>query len=124
MTTCIEPTIIEREPVHLVGVYCTYEGGNEEAGWRAAEKAFFERYKEIQNRRDSLIFGLMYRPNKDHPEISEDVQAVFLGVDVSDFEHIPDGMSVTHYSGGKYALVPCRDGEIGLGEAIQYMHET
>lgn len=129
MSTNSEPIVIIHEPFQIVGVYCTFDGEHEDAGWRGAEAAFFARLPEISNRKDSLVIGFLYHPHRDHPEIAEEVRSCFVGVDVLDLEHVPHGMSVVCYSGGSYAVVACRGntpsepGE-GVGEAIDYLHET
>jgi hypothetical protein len=124
-----EPRIIERDPYQIVGVYCTYEGETPEdegPGWAGADKGFFARKGEITNRTDSNVLGFLYRPHKDHPEIPESVRACFIGVEVSDLDHVPAGMSTTRFSGGQYIVVACRgDTEAeaagGVGEAIGFL---
>ena len=121
-----EPVIIERGAYKVVGAYATYEGDKPEdegPGWQGAEQGFFSRKDEISNRVDDGVLGFLYRPHKDHPEISPDVRACFIGVEVTDLDHVPAGMSTTQYSGGKYVVVDCigdTGGEAaqGVGEAI------
>ena len=121
-----EPQIIERGPYNVVGIYCPYEGNNEGPGWSGAHQAFTRRKDKITNRTDDMTLGFLYRPHTDHPEISEDVRACFIGTEVTDLDHVPEGMSTTRFSGGKYAIVECR-GEtqqevtMGVGEAVQML---
>ena len=98
----------ERGPYLVVGCYAAYEGDNEGSGWSGASGAFMPRVAEISNRADDTILGFLYRPHRDHPEIGEDVRAAFVGVEVTDLDHVPEGMWVTRFSGGKYARLACR----------------
>jgi predicted transcriptional regulator YdeE len=118
-----EPKIIEREPSLVVGAYCTFEGDDEGPGWSGASKAFYARREEIKNRKDDAVLGFLYRPHKDHPSIPENVRACFVGVDVTDLDHVPEGLSTTQFSGGKYVIVACTgatEGEaaMGVGEGV------
>ena len=121
-----EPKIIEREPYQIVGAYCTYEGEDEGPGWSGASKAFYARREEITNGIGDAVLGFMYRPHKDHPEVPESVTACFVGVEVTDLDHVPEGLSTTQYSGGKYAIVACKgdtEGEaaMGVGEGVAFL---
>jgi predicted transcriptional regulator YdeE len=123
-----EPKIIERAPYQVVGMYHTFEGENEGPGWAGAERAFFPRKHEITNQVGGLTLGFLYRPHQDHPEINENVRSCFIGVEVSDLEHVPQGMSTTHFSGGKYVIVECwgdseDEAAMGVGEAIGFLVE-
>lgn len=118
-----EPRTIERRPYNVVGVYCEYEGDDEGPGWSGAHKEFFRRVDEIPNRADDQVLGFLYRPHRDHPEISEDVTSCFIGAEVCDLDHVPEGMVTTTFPGGLYVIVACRGdtpGEAaqGVGEAI------
>jgi hypothetical protein len=118
-----EPRIIEREPWMVVGAYCTYEGDDEGPGWSGADSAFWPRLSKITNRKGSLALGFLYRPHKDHPELPDTVRSCFVGVEVTDFDQVPAGLSTTQFSGGKYVLVDCigdtpMEAAIGVGEAI------
>lgn len=121
-----EPRVIERGPYKVVGCYCAYEGENEGPGWSGAHKAFTGRQDEIANRTDDLMLGFLYRPHRDHPEVPDDVRACFIGVEVADLDHVPEGMSTTQFSGGKYAIVECRgetqdEASMGVGEGVQML---
>jgi hypothetical protein len=123
-----EPEVIERGPYLVVGAYCTYEGSDEGPGWSGASEVFFKRKEEITNRVDDMILGFMYRPHRDHPEISDDVQACFVGVEVTDLDNVPSGFSTTTFSGGKFVIVACKgdtEGEaaIGVGEGVQVLEK-
>lgn len=118
-----EPKIIERGPYGVVGAYCTYEGEDEGPGWTGADQQFWARKSEITNRADDMVLGFLYRPHRDHPEVPEDVKACFVGVQVSDLDHVPVGMATTRFSGGQYVTVECRgdtadEAAMGVGEAI------
>ena len=118
-----EPRIIEREPYLVVGAYATFEGQDEGPGWSGASKTFYARRKEIANRVDDTVLGFLYRPHRDDPSIPESVRACFVGVEVTDLDHVPEGLSTTRFSGGKYVIVECRgdtEGEaaIGVGEGV------
>ena len=126
MMTLGEPKIIEREPYLVVGAYATYEGEDEGPGWSGASEVFYARRGEITNAKNDKVLGFMYRPHKDHPEISEDVRACFVGVDVADLDHVPEGLSTTTFSGGKYVIVACQgdtEGEaaMGVGEGVGFL---
>lgn len=121
-----EPRIIERDPYLVVGVYCTFEGNDEGPGWAGADAEFHRRRHEITNRKDDMLLGFLYRPHKDNPTVPEDVRSCFIGVEVSDPDHIPAGMTATRFSGGQYAVVECRgdvqeEASAGVGEAIEYL---
>ena len=100
-----EPKIIEREPYLVVGAYCTYEGEDEGPGWSGASQALQAWRGKIPNRKGDMMFGFLYRPHKDHPDVPESVRACFVGVEVTDLDHMPAGLSTTRFSGGKYAGV-------------------
>ncbi len=126
MLTLSEPKIIEREPYNVVGSYCTYEGQDEGPGWTGADQEFNRRRAEVTNTKGDLTLGFMYRPHRDHPDIPEDVHACFVGVEVSDLDHVPEGMSTTRFSGGLYAVVACQgddggESAMGVGDAINYL---
>lgn len=123
-----EPKIIEREPYKVVGVYCAFEGKDEGPGWSGAYSEFSRRRNEIVNRKGDLTLGFLYRPHRDHPDIPGDVRSCFIGVEVTDFDRVPEGMSTTRFSGGKYVIVECR-GDVqaeatrGVGEAIGFLEK-
>jgi len=128
MLTLSEPKLIEHAPYHVVGAFHEYHGEDEGPGWDGAFHALMQRQAEIRNRTDDLILGFLYRPFKDNPRLSPEMKACFVGVDVADFEQVPDGMATTTFSGGTYAVVEIR-GDIqdesteGVGTAITYMGE-
>ena len=128
MLTLSEPKIIERGPYLVVGAYCTYKGEDEGPGWSGASKAFHARRKEITNRADDVMLGFLYRPHKDDPDIPEGVRACFIGVEVTDLDRVPDGLSTTRFSGGKYVIVACQgdtEGEaaMGVGEGVGFLEK-
>lgn len=121
-----EPTIIERGPYLVAGAYCVYEGDNEEPGWTGAYRYFTARRGEISNQVGDLTLGFLYRPYKDYPDLPEDAKACFVGVEVRDLAHVPAGMAVTRFSGGKYVVMACQgdtseEAAIGVGEAIEFL---
>jgi predicted transcriptional regulator YdeE len=121
-----EPKVIEREPYLVVGAYCTYEGEDEGPGWSGASETFYARRDEIANRKDDAVLGFMYRPHKDDPTVPESARACFVGVEVTDLDHVPAGLATTRFSGGKYAIVACRgdtEGEaaMGVGEGVGFL---
>jgi predicted transcriptional regulator YdeE len=119
MPTLSEPRIIEREPYLVVGAYCTFEGEDEGPGWSGASKAFSARREEISSRKGDTVLGFLYRPHKDDPDIPESVRACFVGVEVANYDHVPEGLSTTRFSGGKYVIVECRgDTE---SEGVQFL---
>ncbi len=118
-----EPRIIERGPYHIVGFYSEYQGENEGPGWAGAYEQFNRRQHEITHRVDDMQLGFLYQPHEDHPEISAEIKACFIGVEVADFDHVPAGMATKWYSGGKYVVVECRgdvqeEASEGVGKAI------
>ena len=123
-----EPKVIEREPYLVVGAYATFEGEDEGPGWSSASNAFYARRKEIVNQQGDAVLGFLYRPYKDHPEIPESVRACFVGVEVADLDHVPEGLSTTRFSGGKYVIVACQgdtEGEaaMGVGEGVDLLEK-
>jgi predicted transcriptional regulator YdeE len=126
MLTLSEPRIIEREPYLVVGAYCTFEGEDEGPGWSGASKKFSARREEISNRKGDTVLGFLYRPHKDDPSISESVRACFMGVEVADLDHVPEGLSTTRFSGGKYVIVECRgdtesEAAMGVGDGVHFL---
>jgi predicted transcriptional regulator YdeE len=118
-----EPKIIERGPYKVVGAYHTFEGEDESPGWSGASQAFYARRDEISNQVGDAVLGFLYRPHRDHPEILESVRACFVGVEVSDFDYVPAGLSTTRFSGGRYAIVACKgdtqdEAAMGVGEGV------
>jgi len=123
-----EPTVIEREPYLVAGAYCTFEGEDEGPGWSGASQAFHARRGKITNRRGDTMLGFLYRPHKDHPDIPESVRACFMGVEVTDLDGVPEGLSTTRFSGGKYAVVECRgdtedEAAMGVGEGVAFLEK-
>jgi hypothetical protein len=121
-----EPRIIEREPYQVVGAYCTFEGEDEGPGWSGASRTFYTRRGEIINRVGDTVLGFLYRPHRDDPSILESVRACFVGVEVTDLDHVPEGLSTTRFSGGKYVVVECRgdtqdEAAIGVGEGVAFL---
>ena len=119
-----EPTIIERSPCNVVGVYALFEGEEEGPAWNIATRELNRRLDEIKNREGDTILGFLYRPHKDYPSVPEQVRACFMGVEVTDVTQIPDGMATTSFTGGKYAVVECSgDTELrsamGVGGAVE-----
>ena len=98
MLALSEPRIIERGPYLVVGAYCTFEGEDEGPGWSGASKTLGARRGEITNRRDDTVLGFLYRPHRDHPDIPDSVRACFMGVEVSDFDHVPDNLAADIHS--------------------------
>jgi hypothetical protein len=121
-----EPRIIERGPYQVVGAYAPYEGDDEGPGWSGASKAFYARRDEITNRVDDAVLGFLYRPHRDDPSIPESVRACFVGVEVADLDGVPDGLSTTRFSGGKYVIVACKgdtedEAAMGVGEGVGFL---
>jgi hypothetical protein len=126
MLNLSEPKIIERGPYLVVGAYATFEGDDEGPGWSGASRAFHALRDGIPNRVGDTMLGFLYRPHKDHPEIPESVRACFMGIEVTDLDHVPEGLSTTRFSGGKYAIVSCTgdtEGEaaMGVGEGVAFL---
>lgn len=118
-----EPEVVERGPYNIVGVYATYEGDNEDPAWGEASQGYFSRAGEVRNRVGDTVLGFLYRPHRDDPSVAEDVRACFVGVEVADFSHVPDGMATTRFSGGRFAAVQSigdteTDAAMGVGEAV------
>ena len=88
----------------------------------------FRREAEIEDRVDDLVLGFLYRPHRDHPLVPEAVRACFVGVEVRDPARVPEGLHVTRFSGGPYAVVTsegdsAEEAGEGVGEAIGYLAE-
>jgi predicted transcriptional regulator YdeE len=128
MAQLSEPEIVEREPYHIVGAYCSFEGEDEGPGWSGASQAFYARREAIANRVGDAVFGFLYRPHRDHPDIPERVRACFVGVEVTDLDHVSEGLSSTQFPGGKYVIVACTgdtedDAAMGVGEAVGFLEK-
>ncbi|TFG72973.1 MAG: AraC family transcriptional regulator [Anaerolineales bacterium] len=126
MFSLSEPEIIERGSYQVVGAYATFEGADEGPGWSGASQAFFARMREITNRTDDMVLGFLYRPHRDHPEIHEDIRACFIGVEVADLDHVPQELSTTTFSGGKFVIVACQgetedEAAMGVGDGVQFL---
>lgn len=98
----------------------------EGAGWGGAFEAFSARRDEITNRIADTVLGFLHRPHRDHPDTPESVRACFMGVEVADFDQVPEGISTTRFSGGKYVIVECRgdtqsEASMGVGEGVQFL---
>jgi predicted transcriptional regulator YdeE len=124
MTTLLEPEVIEHEPFLIIGAYATYEGEDEGPGWSVAAEAFHARRDEITDQKDDLMVGFLYRPHRDDPTIPESVHACFVGVEVIDIDHVPEGLSATRFPGGRYVIVACQgetenDAAMAVGEGVQ-----
>ena len=123
-----EPRIIERGPYLVAGAYCTFEGDDEGPGWSGASQAFHAKRGGITNRVDDAVLGFLYRPHKDDPTIPESVRACFVGVEVTGLDHVPEGLSATRFTGGKYVIVECRgdtedEAAIGVGEGVGFLEK-
>jgi predicted transcriptional regulator YdeE len=123
-----DPKIIERDPYLVIGAYCTYQGEDEGPGWSGAFEAFSARRDEIASRVGDTVLGFLYRPHKDDPAIPEDVRACFIGVEVADLDRVPEGLSVTGFSGGKYVIVACTgdtedEAAMGVGEGVDLLEK-
>ncbi|MFN2129960.1 MAG: GyrI-like domain-containing protein [Anaerolineae bacterium] len=121
-----EPKIIERGPYLVVGAYATFEGDDEGPGWSGASEAFYPRRGEVPNRVGDAVLGFLYRPHKDHPDVPESVRACFVGVEATDLDHVPEGLSTTRFSGGKYAILSCTgdtedEAAMGVGEGVSFL---
>ena len=121
-----EPKIIEHGSYNLVGFYAICEG--EEEPWGEATEGLVRRLGEIRNRVGDTQLAFLYRPHRDDPSVSEEVRSCFMGVEVADLTQIPEGMTATHFSGGKYVTVECRgdtenEAAMGVGQAIHQLEE-
>lgn len=126
MISISEPRLIEHDSYIVAGAFCAYAGEDEGPGWSGAYAAFSRRLPEISNRKDHFTLGFLYRPSKDDPAAAEETRACFVGVDVADQASIPQGMAVTRFSGGTYAVIAIQgdtdeEAAEGVGEAIQRM---
>ena len=123
-----EPRIIERGPYQVVGAYCTFEGEDEDPGWSGAYSAFEKRRDEMTSRTGDTVLGFLYRPHRDHPEIAENVRACFVGIEVTDPDRVPAGLSATRFSGGKYVVVACQgdteaEAGMGVGQGVDFLQK-
>lgn len=123
-----EPEVIERGPYLVLGTFHIYIGDDEGPGWSGASRAFFDRKEEITNRADDIVLGFLYRPHRDQSEISENVRACFVGVEVTDFDNVPAGFSTTTFSGGKFVKVACQgstedEAAMGVGKGVQLLEQ-
>jgi predicted transcriptional regulator YdeE len=128
MLTLSEPRIIEREPYLIVGAYCAFEGEDEGPGWSGAYETFSARREEIANRKGDMVLGFLYRPHKDDPNIPDSVRACFIGVEVADLNHVPESLSTTRFSGGKYVIVECKgdtqdEATMGVGKGVDFLEK-
>jgi predicted transcriptional regulator YdeE len=123
-----EPKVIERGPYLVVGAYATYEGEDEGPGWSGASEMFYTRRGEIPNQVGDAVLGFIYWPHKDHPGIPESVRACFVGVEVTDLDHVPEGLSTTRFPGGTFVYVACKgdtedEAAGGVGEGVGFLEK-
>jgi hypothetical protein len=116
-----EPAIIERGPYNVVGMYAIAKA--DEEPWGEAAAAFEKRRGEITNRVGDAMLAFLYRPHQDHREISESNRGCFMGFEVEDFDHVPEGMATTRFSGGRFVTMSCTgdtemEAAMGVGEAV------
>ena len=109
-------------------VIANFKAKTKAPGWAGADAAFWPRKDEIKNRADDMALGFLYRPHKDHPEIAPEVRACFVGVEVTDINSVPAGMSTTRFSGGEYVVVACQgdsaaEAADGVGAAFGQLME-
>ena len=119
--TITDPKTIKRGPYCVVGCYAICEGSDEP--WGKAVSAFERRRDEIPNRVGDALLAFLYRPHKDSPSIADDVRSCFIGVEVADLVHVPEGMVATRFSGGDFVTAECRgdtenEAAMGVGEAV------
>ena len=119
-----EPKIIERGPYHVVGTYAICEGDDEP--WGEASGELDRRKSEVPNRESDTLLAFLYRPHRDDPSISEEVRSCFMGVEVTDLDHVPDGMTATRFTGGQYVTVACKgdtenEAAMAVGDAIRQL---
>ncbi len=122
------PQVAKQEPRCIVGCYCTFEGDDEGPGWSGAHAGLMGRIHEIPNRIGDARWWFLYRPHKDHPEISPDVRSAFGGVEVPDFTMVADGLSTTRFAGGDYIFVEIigdseNEAGEGVGPAVQAVED-
>jgi len=122
MLTFSEPKIITCGPYNVVGCYGVYAGDDDEPGWAGADAAFNSRRHEVTNPAGDLTLGFMYRPHQDDFAIPLEIKACFVGIEVADLDHFPDGMVVTHFSGGEYVIIESRGDT--AGEAAEGVEEA
>lgn len=115
--TTTEPKIIEHEPWDIVGMYVIAKSDHEP--WGEAMTAFERRRADVTNRVDDIQLAFLYRPHRDDPSVPESAQACFIGFEVTDLDHIPEGMAATRFSGGRFVMVECcGDTEDAVAAAI------
>ena len=123
-----EPTVIERGPYNVVGVYATFEGEEEGPAWGKASRELERKRDEIRNREGDTILGFLYRPHRDDPSAPERVRSCFMGMEVTDLAQVPEGMAATRFTGGKYVIVECRgdtqrEASMGVGDAVNCLEQ-
>jgi predicted transcriptional regulator YdeE len=121
-----DPKLIEHAPYHVVGIYATFESDNEGPGWGRASAEFSRRQHEVKNRVGDTILGFLYRPHRDDPAIPESTRSCFMGVEVWSTDDVPEGMTLTHFSGGRYITTESRgdtenESAMGVGDAVQLL---
>ncbi len=121
-----EPKIIERGPYHVVGAYAICKGDDEP--WGEASQELGRRKAEVLNRESDTLLAFLYRPHRDDPSIPEKVRSCFMGVEVTDLDHVPEGMAATRFTGGRYVTVECKgdtenEAAMGVGDAIQKLEK-
>lgn len=126
MLTLSEPEVIKHEPFLIVGAYCPYEGDDESPGWSGASATFHAHRDKITNQKGDLMVGFLYRPHRDHPDVPEGVRSCFVGVEVTDLDHVPEGLATTRFPGGNYVTVACRgdtedEAAMSVGEGVQFL---
>ncbi|MCW5942379.1 MAG: GyrI-like domain-containing protein [Fimbriimonadaceae bacterium] len=118
-----QPRLEQTGPFRVVGCWCAFDGEDEGPGWTGAHGAFFPRIGEVADREGDLVFGFLYRPHKDHPEVAPSVRACFVGVGVRPEARVPPGMCESAFPEGTYVAVESVADDMGeaaegVGEAV------
>jgi len=121
--TITEPKVITAGPYCVVGAYATYEGDDEGPAWSHAYRELMRKKDEVRNRVGDTLLGFLYRPHRDDPTVGEEVRACFVGVEVTDLDEVPEGLSGTRFSGGLYVTVDSvgdteDESATGVGDAV------
>jgi len=123
-----EPRVMECGAHHVVGTYAVFAGDDEGPAWAAAFNELERRKHEITNRVGDTIIAFLYRPHRDDPSVAPSVRSCFIGVEAADFEHVPAGMTGTHFAAGRYVAVTCQsptqdETSAAIGEAVEMLEQ-
>lgn len=119
----MKSTITERPAMLLVGMAINVKLGQEgRPGFKLAS-TFFDRKSEIGSRlNDTDVFGVSTDP--ENYNVEKDKFEYFIGVEVSDAEHVPEGMVIRKLPANEYVAFRFHGPAENAGAVHAYLYST